>query len=281
MRNLLFIILSLTTLVSLFADSFDNNSEVEKYLVDSTYYDQFSSEVLGIYVLYDEVPIKIYEDTNKMAQILSRFISLKDNTNTKIVSLPKEFNTIKKTKLFNRFSQKHMNHHIELRDIDWMLADDKKTPKALYDSLNQYIKKKKEYFARQNNEDAEAFFTDIEKTILKPLIKVIQKIESQKIKIREDYNKQQISSLNKKELKLVWDEFKEYNLGLIQTYFNANNDKFKALDSNKRFGITFKESGYKKYKYYFLCIKVFGQTWYLELYDDYTSDVHKVSLINL
>jgi hypothetical protein len=36
-----------------------------------------------------------------------------------------------------------MNHHIELRDIDWMLADDKKTPKALYDSLNQYIKKRK------------------------------------------------------------------------------------------------------------------------------------------
>jgi hypothetical protein len=281
MRNLLFIILSLTTLVSLFADSFDNNSEVEKYLVDSTYYDQFSSEVLGIYVLYDEVPIKIYEDTNKMAQILSRFISLKDNTNTKIVSLPKEFNTIKKTKLFNRFSQKHMNHHIELRDIDWMLADDKKMPKALYDSLNQYIKKKKEYFARQNNEDAEAFFTDIEKTILKPLIKVIQKIESQKIKIREDYNKQQISSLNKKELKLVWDEFKENNLGLIQTYFDANKKKLKQLDENNSFEINLNDVEWDGMPKFYICLNIFGQKWHLRIDDYYVSGLHKVNLIKL
>lgn len=281
MKNLLRIIFSLITAASLFADNFDNQGEVAKYLVDSTYYDQFSAEVLGIYVLYDEVPMKIYEDTNKMAQILSRFISLKDNTNTKSDSLLKEFNTIKKTKLYNRFSQKHMNHHTELRDIGWMLADNKKTPKALYNSINQYIERKKDFYARQNNEDGVSFCNDIEKTILKPMIKVIKKIDSKKIKISEDYNKKQISSLNKKELKLVWNEFKENNLGLIQTYFDANKDKFRVLDSNNRFEISFNESESKKYKYYFLCIKVFGQTWYLELYDDYTSEVHKVSLIKL
>ena len=266
MKNLLIIIFSLITAASLFADNFDNQGEVAKYLVDSTYYDQFSAEVLGIYVLYDEVPMKIYEDTNKMAQMLHQYLRIKQNPN-----FNNTFSELQRINLFNKFSQKHFNHHTELRDIDWMLSDDKKTPKALYDSINQYIERKKNFYVRQNNEDGVAFCNDIEKTILKPLIKVIG----------NGLNEKDISSLNKNELKLVWADFKKNNLNLIQTYFDANKDKFRVLDSNNRFEISFNESESKKYKYYFLCIKVFGQTWYLELYDDYTSDVHKVSLINL
>ena len=73
----------------------NDDESVFKYLVDSTYYDQFSAEVLGVYVLYDDVPMKITKDLNKMARILDRYLNIEDNTSLRYDAVMKILSILK------------------------------------------------------------------------------------------------------------------------------------------------------------------------------------------
>ena len=55
----------------------------------------------------------------------------------------------------------------------------------------------------------------------------------------EDVLEKDINSLSKKELKLVWDNFKNNNLGLIETYFNSKVDQLRTLDNNSILNILY------------------------------------------
>lgn len=276
MRSLFFTLL-LPISSSLLADVIDSNSEVTRFLVDYSYYEEFSPKVLGVYVIFDDAPIKIIEDTQIMSQVMSRFIFLSKNPHSyKNLELNDNFRELMDINLMEKFSQKHYNHHVEIRNIELILERSKKqfslnNIKLIYNAINEYNQKKKDFYGRQNNEDGIAFCNDIEKTLLKPLKRIGYKLNSKPTKDKE------INSLSKNELKLFWNDFKKTSLGLIQTYFDANKEALITISSSNTFEIPYN----KKYKYYFLCINMFGQNWYLELYDDYSSDAHEVSLINL
>ena len=260
----------------------NDNESVFKYLVDSTYYDQFSAEVLGIYIIYNDVPMKITKDLDKMARILDRYLNIElnkgDNSNNvKNDTLAKILNI----NLSEKFSKKYLNHQTEIRDIQFKLDGSskelsRKNITNIYNSINDYLKRKKDFYVRQRNDEGIAFCNQIEKSILIPLERIAAKLG-----VRSNYKTIAIKGLNKKELKLVWDEFKENNLGLIQTYFDANKDKLTVLDDNNTFEIELNDLEWNGMPKFYICLNIFGQKWYLRIDDYYFSGLHKVSLIKL
>ena len=247
----------------MFADTYDN-TKVEKYLVDYSYLKEFSPEILGVYVIKGDIPMKIMEDTHTMGQILGRYVVTRSKAQSS------EYDKLISENLFNKFSHKHYNYHTELRDLDLIIRDNKNNLNKLYYKLNEFILKKKDFYLRQNNHDGVAFCNEIEKTVLKILLKLIHNDEDR-----------EISSMSKIELKSVWLDFKKNNYPIIQKYFETKADKFISLDSNDTFELKVKAKESKKFRFYFICIKIFGQTWYLEIYDDYVSDLHEICLIEL
>ena len=65
-----------------------------------------------------------------------------------------------------------------------------------------------------------------------PLYKLIQEKEKEKV---GDYDKKKISSLTKAELKLVWNDFKKYNLPLIQKYFESKDEQLILISHDNTF----------------------------------------------
>lgn len=260
------------------------DKSVIKYLVDTSYYERFSADVLGIYVLSSEVPMPILEYTHNMAQILNRFIELKTTTTNKDkqLMLRREFQKVLDINLFEKFSQKYENHHPEIRDISFMLkGGDFNNIKYLYTSINDYIKRKKDFYSRQNNESAVEFCYDIEKTVLKPIKKIAYRIKNPKVNNGDNFSDKAISNLNMIELKTTWNEFKKYNLNVIEKFFEDKMDKIYSVNDSNCLEVTLNEEESNNYVYYFICINIFGQNWYLELYDDYVSNIHRISLVRL
>lgn len=287
------IILSLIISLSVKSHAGDNYQRSINYLVDYSYYEEFSAEVLGVYVINDSVPVQILENTYRMSQILDHYLYISKNPNfnkDKVKDkdrLSNDLSDLLNLDLFEKFSQKHYNHHPEIRDIELILEGSSKklsinSIKNTYRIINDYNERKKNFYSRQNNSDGVAFCYDIENTILKPLrgigYKLNPKHESVSVK---DILEKDINSLNKKELKLVWDNFKDNNLDLIEIYFDAKRDQLEILDNNSSLNIKYDLNASSKPQHYFLCLKIFGQDWYLELYDDYPSDSHRVNFINL
>lgn len=265
------------------------DKSVIKYLVDTSYYERFSADVLGIYVLSSEVPMPILEYTHNMAQILNRFIELKTTTTNKDkdkdkqLMLRREFHKVLNINLFERFSKKYENHHPEIRDISYMLkGGDFNNIKYLYTSINDYIKRKKDFYSRQNNESAVEFCYDIEKTVLKPIKKIAYNMKKKpKVNNGDNFGDKAISNLNMIELKATWNEFKKYNLNVIEKFFENNMDKIYSVNDSNSLEVTLNEEESNNYFYYFICINIFGQNWYVELYDDYVSPIHRISLVRL
>ena len=258
----------------------NKDDSVIKYLVDSTYYDRFSTEVLGVYVINNNIPMRITKDLKKMAKILDRYIDL-SSSNQIIDTNDTQMNKFKEiisTDIFHKYSKKYMNNHSEMRDINRLLrnTNDYKEITNLFNKLENYINKKKDLYHRQNNKDGISFCKEIKKTILNPLAK-INSVEN----ITDEIFEKSIKRLSKRELKIVWDEFKNSNLGLIKTYFNANNDKLVQLDANNLLEIDLNYLEWNGLPKYYICLRIFGQKWYLKISDYYVSDLHKVSMIQL
>ena len=143
-----------------------NEYEIENYFIDYSCFEEFSPQVLGLYVIEGDVPIKILEDTYSMAEILKHYIQclngfekrnpVNDEINDKIDKLLN-------TNLFQKFSDKHYNHHAELRDIRLTITANKHNIYNLHYKLNEFITKKNNFYVRQNNFDAIAFCDDIKK----------------------------------------------------------------------------------------------------------------------
>lgn len=186
----------------------NNDESVIKYLVDTTYYDQFSAEILSVYVINKDVPIRIIESANIMAQILDRYINLKKNPYAHAnLKLYDDYIKLLNINLFQKFSQVHYNHHLEIRKIELILKDCDRALtlnniRAIYGAVNEYILYKKEVYGRQNNEDGVAFCNDIENTLLKPLLKLGYKLKS-KTNVKNNPSLTNINNLSKDELKLT------------------------------------------------------------------------------
>jgi hypothetical protein len=266
----------------------NDDESIFRYLVDSTYYDQFSAEVLGVYIIYDDMPMKIVKDLDKMARILDRYLNLKlnkgdrDNSNNvKNDALAKVLNI----NLSEKFSKKYMDNNNEIRDIQFRLNGSSKelsgkNIKQIHNSISDYLKRRRDFYIRQNNYDGIAFCNQIEKSILIPLERIAAKLVP-KVGVRSNYKTIAIKGLNKKELKLVWDEFKENNLGLIQAYFDANKDKLRVLGDNNTFEIELNDVEWNGMPKFYICLNIFGQKWHLRVDDYYVSGLHKVNLIKL
>ena len=263
--NLVIYILLFIYSFSLYSESINEN-KIEKYIVDYSYLKQFHPHIIGIYVIDGDIPPKITEDIYRMSEILNRYINSKN--------ISSEYEILLDINLFNKFSDKHYNHHTELRDLELIKRDYKNNKLALFNQVDKFITKKKDFYIRQNNYGGITFCNDIEKTFLKPLNKFI-KDESVNINMKE------ISSLSKSELKAVWINFKKMNYPIIQKYFAAKADKLLSLANDDSFEENPTINKSKELKHYYLSIKMFGQIWYLELYDDYVSNLHNVSLIKL
>ena len=267
----------------------NNDESSVKYLVDSSYYDQFSAEILGVYCFYDDIPLRIWNDLNTMAQILNRYIYLKGykEEERKLSQLNhsenlKRFKKIVSIDVFTEFCNEYLDNHSDMRDINIILKNHTSfiEIQSLHDKLRTYINKKKEFYFKQNYNNGILFCREIEDIIIKPLDRLIRKTKIsnlQKINLEERH----INSLNKEELKLRWDKFKVNKLGLIQAYFNANLEKLKQLDANNTFLIDIDYVEWNGFPDFYICLRIFGQNWYLQLDDYYGSTLHKIDLIKL
>jgi len=244
-----------------------NEYEIKNYFIDYSYLKEFSPRILGIYVIKGDIPIKIVEDTHIMSQILSRYIVTRF-TGSKTQS--SEYEKLISEKLFNKFSHKHYNYHTELRDLDLIIRDNQNDANILYLRINEFVSKKRDFYLRQNNHDGVTFCNDIEKNVLKILLKLIHDGDDEK----------QISSMSKTKLKSFWLDFKKNNYPIIQKYFETKADELISLD-NDTFELKVKANESNKLRYYYISINMFGQTWYLEIYDDYVSELNNISLIQL
>ena len=289
----------------------NNDDDVIKYLVDSTYYDQFSVEILGVYVMYNDIPIRISKDLKRMAEVLDHYIFLRQNPNYKIPKLePKKsrysyqavkfkFNQIKKThQLFQLTSQDFHNQEADARELSVILQkhNDFSTNglSELHLSIGNFLNRKTDFYTRQNDRVALKFCDLIRARYLYPIQNILnqltdieetnkfnQHLEEQHSNLRGNFKKLGIKGLNKDELKVVWDEFKESKLGLIQTYFKANDEKLIQLDANNTFQVDLDYVDLNGMPKFYICLNLFGQKWYLRIDDYYVSEHHKISLIKL
>ena len=274
----------------------NKDNSVIKYLVDSTYYYRFSAEGMGVYVIYNDIPVTITKDLKRMTEILDHYAFLIENPNY-IVSKKNpfsleeakhNFNEIRKShQLFRITSQKFLNQEADARDLARILEKQydftTKGITKLYLSLEKYLNKKLDLYTRQNNKAGLQFCYLTERMYLTPLLKLkLELEENEKFSIvRDDYKKLAIKRLNKEELKLVWNEFKDSKLGLIRKYFDANAENLVQLDANNTFQINLNYAEWNGFPKYYICLSIFGQKWYLRMDDYYVTDLHKVSLIQL
>lgn len=295
MKNLLLIFSLLTS--TLCADMFDdsdvsysyniemnNDESIIKYFVDTSYYDKFLPEVLGVYIMYGGIPISITKDLRRMNEILDHYIDLREGSfQPKINSLknPEMENLKKITKvgILNKFSHKYLNNHTEMRAIDIILTDRTryKDINSIKNKIENYIFEKKGLYLVQNNKEGVKFCEEIERYLLKPLARASV---SQETHINNTTDRP-IKSLSKEELNIVWDNFKDSKLGLIQTYFDANDDNLVQLDENNTFNVELNFEDWDESPVFYICLRIFGQKWYLKIDDYYISNIHKVNLIEL
>jgi hypothetical protein len=281
-----------------------DDDSVIKYLVDTTFYDQFSAEVLGVYVLYDDVPMKITKEVDKLARILTHYIYVTENPKYKIpreeprkkISLKELQGVLNKTldtkQLMSLVQNEYLNHTPDARSIIHILKANGNTLtidnlEKLYASLESYLDSKIALYVERNNKQSVKFFITVKRLYLTPIGKILLSLKEYYepiiavSPIRDKYETLAIKGLNKKELKLVWDEFKENNLGLIQTYFDANKKKLKQLDENNSFEINLNDVEWDGMPKFYICLNIFGQKWHLRIDDYYVSGLHKVNLIKL
>ena len=267
----------------------NNDESIIKYFVDSTYYDKYLAEVIGVYIIYNGIPMSISKDLRRMNQILNHYINLRTGSfepkliyeDSKIEKLKnREMENLKKIAnvgVFNKFSHKYHNNHIEMRDIDLFLTNKTryKDIHSIKKNIENYIYKKKGFYLRQNNTDGVKFCEEIERYVLKPLSIITQKTYT------NDTSEKPLKSLSKEELKIIWDDFKDSKLGLIQTYFDANDDKLVQLDVNNTFNVGLNFEDWSEFPVFYICLRIFDQKWYLKIDDSYISNLHKVKLIEL
>ena len=195
-----------------------------------------------------------------------------------------QLKSLVKNEYFNHSADaKHLCDIIEKNDSTLKIDNLEK----LYESLDSYLDIKIAFYLERDNKQSLEFFNSVKKIYLNPLDEILNSLEEYYeleipvSPIRENYKTLAIKGLNRKELKLVWDEFKENNLGLIQTYFDANEKKLKQLDENSSFGIELNDVEWNGMPKFYISLNIFGQKWYLRVDDYYVSGLHKVNLIKL
>lgn len=241
-----------------------NESEVEIYFVDYSNFEQFSPEIVGIYVIDDYVPDQISDLAYNMAQLLNQYLFIRENSYADS-TLDKLLNI----DLFSKFSQKHYNYHTEIRNVQLMLNDSKKNIKNRYSLINKYILKREEYYGRQNNKEGIDFCKDIQKFLLKPMSEGFK------------YYQKDISTWGKSELTLAWNDFQKNHSKLIKRYFDSKDSNLILVRPDNTFEINVGSGGFKKSKNFYLSIKMLGQNWYLELSEDSLVEFRNVGIIKL
>ncbi|MFL2826082.1 MAG: hypothetical protein ACJZ8T_03305 [Coraliomargaritaceae bacterium] len=276
----------------------NDDESVFKYLVDSTYYDQFSAKVLGVYIIYNDVPMKITKDLNKMARILKHYIFLNENPNYGLSANDNEFSLtkakstfdkiIQTERLFSLTSNRFLNQAADARDFSRILEKHydftAKGIAEMQSSLTIIYKRKIALYTRQNNKQGLEFCKEVNKGYIVPLSKLVKQLDDYnkpQTPIRKNFKKFAIERLNIEELKIFWDDFKENDLGLIQTYFNANEKKLKQLDENNSFEIELDDVDWNGMPKFYISLNIFGQQWYLSTDYYNVSGLHKVNLIKL
>lgn len=164
-----------------------------------------------------------------------------------------------------------------MRAIDLILTDRTryKDINSIKNKIENYIFEKKGLYLIQNNKEGVKFCEEIERYLLKPLARVSQETHTNNM---TDWP---IKSLSKEELNIVWNNFKDSKLGLIQTYFDANDDNLVQLDENNTFNVELNFEDWDEFPVFYICLRIFGQKWYLKIDDSYISNIHKVNLIEL
>ena len=239
-----------------------------RYLVETSFYDKYKPKILGIYVIDDDVPLKISEDVHRMGQIFSHIIRIRTESNK-----DSKIDNLLNINLFKRFSHIHFNYHTELRDLQLLIRENKTRPKVLYSRISEYLNKKNDYYIRQNNHEGISFCNDIKNTVLNPLYKLLN-VNIDQI----DLHDEKLSITN---LKFVWNDFKKNNYHLVKKYFDHKANNLFPLDFDNTFEIKLSPNQYKGQRFYYLCVDLFGETWYLELFDDYDPNLLNIVLIEL
>ena len=264
-----------------------SSDKYERFLIDFSYYEKFSGEVLGLYVVKGDVSPKISEDTYIMAEIINHYLYLKENPHANFnLPLKDKFTELITTNIFEKYANRHYNHHTELRDLQLILSNSSNeftlnNIRSIYDSLHAFISKKEKYYSRQNNQDGMYFCDDMNKVILMPIKRIGYELGSDKSSTT-DFSYRSIDSLNLQEFKLFWNDFKSSNYKSLSRYFKAITDQFIKLDTGGVIEIPFDNDNLRINKSYFVSLMMFGQVWYFELdKENYFSELHKISLIQL
>ena len=130
-------------------------------------------KLLGLYV----VKCIKDEDTYIMAEIINHYLYLKENPHANFnLPLKDKFTELITTNIFEKYANRHYNHHTELRDLQLILSNSSNeftlnNIRSIYDSLHAFISKKEKYYSRQNNQDG-MYCHDMNKVILMPIKRI-------------------------------------------------------------------------------------------------------------
>ena len=290
MKFFLPIVFSLATVLSAQSD----NLEVENYLLESDFYNNYITEVTGVYVLY-ELPPRIEEDILEQTKLLKHYFFLRNN--------PKAFQServLPKAEVMKRILEiKNKNYVIEYRKYKSLGADIRKLENKLKkidfygdpEQVNTYMKDLSaeirsignKYSNNANSSQLAAEFKASYYTPLKDYYAIYSDYDAYLASKNkgQDFRTMAIDRLSMNDYKKRWNFFKETKAAFLNDFFEGSQDDLKVLDEKNQFTVTVDLENWYGEPFYVLQVKMFKQDWYVLVDPDFQTARHEFSLIKM
>lgn len=278
---------------SLIADS--DNLEVEQYLIETSFYKDIITEIVGIYLI-NELPPRIHEDIIEQTKLLKQYLFLKENPNafksrrglTKAELLDR-INQIKNKNLRNSYPKYRslfsdmLKLENKLLNIDFEETHSQ-TLNYLKDLEKEFDFLKNKY--SRNNKLGLEFLQNFQTNDYEPLLEYFDNYMNYEDYVKgksgkQDFRTISINRLSMDEYKLRWNYFKEKKYDFLNTYFQSKRDSLKVLDEQNSFTVTYDLSAWDGNPYFVLHVKMLKHDWYVIMSSDYQTSRHEFSLIKI
>ena len=279
---------------SVFSSDIDG-LEVENYLLETEFYDEFITEIVGVYVL-DELPPRIEEDITEQTKLLKQYLYLKNNPDAN-----KSRRVLSKAQIMDAMLEiRNKSYKVEYREFKNLIADMRKIENKLLkidfqddpyqvnaylEDLGAEVKLLKSKYSNKNK-NGEKVIEDFTNKYYEPLLEHYDNYTNydayvQKKSGKGDFRNKAISRLSMREYVLRWNYFKENKYSFLNNYFDAKKPEMKALGKSKMFSVTYDYTNWLGEPYFVLRSKMFNHDWYFLIDANYQSGRHEFSLIKL
>jgi hypothetical protein len=289
-----YFLLYVAILSSAFSSDMDG-LEVENYLLGTEFYDEFITEIIGVYVLYD-FPPRIHEDVVEQTKLLKQYLYLKDNPNAfksrRVLSKAQIMDAMLeiRNKNYRGEYRKFRNLTSDIRKLENKLLkidfrDDPFQVNAYLEDLGAEVKLLKSKYSN-NNKYGEQVIEEFTNKYYEPLLEHYDNYTNYDDYVKRrsgkgDFRNKAISRLSVGEYGLRWNYFKEKKYDFLNNYFDAKKPEMKALDKSKMFSVTYDLTNWIGEPYFVLRSKMFNHDWYFLIDANYQSGRHEFSLIKM